>query len=157
MFRALLGSKGDAKRLDPPNDRSDAAVPSDAAAASFAAHVVTPHEEAASVAKAGALGLDPAAADSIGRLANAVAEAFARGRDPVFTIRFNDPTALSEGALLVREAGGALTVRLEGVTAAALALSPRALEDGLRAALERRRVRLGRLEWGAPARTRVSR
>lgn len=164
-FRALLGSK-DAPlgELDLAEDRPQpgAYLPMERPALTIAA--VAPASES------GTLSLDPAAAEAVGKLANAVAEALARGRDPVITVQFNDPTALSQGALLVREASGALTVRLEGVAAAALALPPaidppalalppRALEDQLRVALDRRRVRLGRLEWGAPtgAQSRVGR
>jgi hypothetical protein len=145
-FRALLGSKdAPPAELDLAEDRPQLGlhVPIERPALTIAA--VAPASES------GALSLDPAAAEAIGKLANAVAEALARGRDPVITVQFNDPAALSQGALLVREASGALTVRLEGVAAAALALPPRALEDQLRVALDRRRVRLGRLEWGAIA------
>uniref|UniRef100_UPI0035CC5E9A hypothetical protein n=1 Tax=uncultured Sphingomonas sp. TaxID=158754 RepID=UPI0035CC5E9A len=105
---------------------------------------------AAPVAPAIALALDPAAVARADRMAAAVAEAIAQGRDPVYSIRFNDPDGLAEGALLIRDAGGALIVRLEGVTPAALAVAPAALESQLRLALGRRRVRLSRVEYGAP-------
>ncbi|SOB86436.1 hypothetical protein SAMN06297144_1541 [Sphingomonas guangdongensis] len=145
-FRALLGSKDEPTA---PADRSDD-QPRGAligAATSLPLTIAA----AAPVSESGALQLDPAAAEAVGKLANAVAAALAQGREPVITIQFNDPAALSQGAVLIREVSGALTVRLEGVAAAALALPPRALEDQLRVALDRRRVRLGRLEWGAAA------
>lgn len=145
-FRALLGSKDEpSKFLDLSDDRAQAGVQASVERPALTIAAAAP------VTESGALRLDPAAAEAVGKLAAAVAEALARGRDPVITIQFNDPAALSQGAVLVREASGALTVRLEGVAAAALALPPRALEDQLRVALDRRRVRLGRLEWGAAA------
>ena len=171
-FRALLGGKAEAAK-DGEGARAGARVVAesarDASDGPPAAMLDQPPEQAqghamlpvdADAGPAGAvsgpaataaLAIDPAAAEAVRRMADAVSAALAQGRDPVFSIRFNDPGALSEGALLIRDAGGALTVRLEGVAAAALALPPRALEDSLRVALDRRRVRLGRLEWGSPA------
>lgn len=97
-----------------------------------------------------ALGPDPAAAAAIGRMAAAIAAALSRNEQPVFAISFNGASVIAEGALITREPGGALGIRLDGVAPVAV-LPAAALEGELRVALERRRVRMGRLEWGAPA------
>jgi hypothetical protein len=154
-FRALLGQrvagregKGAWGGFAGSDERAAAELPAGDAgvAATRAESAVAPQPVAAT-----ALGVEPQAAAAVERLAAAVAEALARGRDPVFTVAFNDPGALAQGAVLIRESTGALSVRLEGVAAAALAIAPGRLEEQLRAALDRRRVRLGRLEWGAQA------
>ena len=151
-FRSLLGARGEEAEASEPIE-AEAGVATDAPAAWTGAPASPPADvpAAAPVAPAVAIGIDPAAAARADRMAAAVAEALAGGRDPVYSIRFNDPDGLAEGALLIREAGGALVVRLEGVLPAARALAPQALESDLRVALDRRRVRLSRIEYGAPA------
>lgn len=97
------------------------------------------------LAAATALGVEPGAAAEIVRMASAIAAALTRGDEPVFTVRFNGASSLAEAALVVREPGGAVSIRMEG---AAPMVAPVALEAELRTALDRRRVRLGRVEWG---------
>jgi hypothetical protein len=151
VFRSLLGARGgEAEQSEPIEADADGATEAPAAWTGAPASAPVDVPAAAPVAAAVAVGIDPAAAARADRMAAAVAEALAAGREPVYSIKFNDPDGLAEGALLIREASGALVVRLEGVLSAARALAPAALESDLRVALDRRRVRLSRVEYGAP-------
>ncbi|MGK6325171.1 hypothetical protein ACMGDM_19060 [Sphingomonas sp. DT-51] len=98
------------------------------------------------------MGVDPAAAAAIERLAGAIAAALTRGEQPVYAIEFNGASPLAERALLTREPGGALTLRLDGVPTVPI-VAPAAIECELRVALDRRRIRLERLEYGAAKKT----
>jgi hypothetical protein len=102
-----------------------------------------------------AMGPEPAAVAAVERLASAVAAALTRNELPVFTINFNGASPIAQGALISREPGGAVSIRLEGVSPTGV-LPPAALEAELRVMLDRRRVRMGRLEWGTPAGLRIS-
>ena len=91
---------------------------------------------------------DPATAAFLERIAAAIAEHRADGRQPQFSIEFGGSNPLANGALLSRDAAGAISIRIMGLDPRIDAIQQRMLKAQLRTGLNRRAIKVKEISLG---------